>query len=535
MKESNMMRPALLFLFKFALSLASSALLAFSFPPSTTPFFIWIAFLPLFYAVFNSSLGVSILYSAAAGIFYHILTFLWVRRFHGLALPVLSGIFGILFFALPLILIKLFYRRTGALSLIFVPALWVSFEYIRSIWVLRFPFGILGYTQFSWLKVIQIADITGVWGLSFIIIFANIAAYFILENLLIKKISFFDKKVYLPLFIFCGLAISVFTYGIIRAATISYDENRSLRVGLAQTLLDPNKSWLEYKEKNLKDFSDLSEKLKVYEPDLIVFPETAVDTYLNLDGELSPPANAEILNHVSNMAKGLNSYILIGALELASNSPEMQIFNSAFLFDRDGDLTGIYRKRDLVPFAERDPLKNLFPPFHEKLLRETGALMLSRGPEPELLSVAGKNGKDFKFGTVICYESTFGSYSRDYVRGGADFLVIMTNDLWSLSKAGMYQHAMIAAFRAIENRVPIIRVSNGGISFFIDQNGRFFTKLPIFKSGTMITKLSISRNAGKTIYTMFGDWFAVTCAALVVIGLFFFVIRIRAYFPKSPK
>jgi apolipoprotein N-acyltransferase len=135
---------------------------------------------------------------------------------------------------------------------------------------------------------------------------------------------------------------------------------------------------------------------------------------------------------------------------------------------------------------------------------------------------------DVKFSTPICFEDTFGYISRAFVNNGAELIINLTNDSWSESVAAAMQHMSMAVFRAVENRVSVVRSTNGGISCIIDPNGKIIEIYPAFVEGHMIGEVPIYTGR-KTVYRVWGNWFPVvvlwTTAAVFAAGLVFWIIR----------
>jgi apolipoprotein N-acyltransferase len=249
---------------------------------------------------------------------------------------------------------------------------------------------------------------------------------------------------------------------------------------------------------------------------------------------------------------------LFGGIELVNAGNEIRHFNSTFLFAADGSLTGVYRKHVLVPFGEVYPFGPFFPRLKEYIFSTTDAAELTPGkrftifkamknneehhketqpgfnegeehPEkeqsdfsegeehPEKEQSDFSEGEKFKFGVLTCFESGYPNIAREYARNNVHFIVNVTNDYWSLSSVAMFQHAAIAIFRAIETKRPVLRISNGGYSCYINEFGKYSSTVPVFRQGLMTVIIRLLDNPGQTIYTRFGDWLV---PASIVIFLF---------------
>jgi apolipoprotein N-acyltransferase len=174
-------------------------------------------------------------------------------------------------------------------------------------------------------------------------------------------------------------------------------------------------------------------------------------------------------------------------------------YNSAALFSTDGSLGAVYAKRHLVPFGERMPFQRLIPWLGHL---EFGQAEWTPGERTVLFpSAAGP------FSCLVCFEAIFPDLARSDVRAGARWLVNITNDEWFGNSAALTQHAAMSVFRAVENRVPVARCANTGLTLVADANGRVVATLPVFEPGVLVTELPRPAAAGfPTPYTRFGDW-----------------------------
>jgi apolipoprotein N-acyltransferase len=234
--------------------------------------------------------------------------------------------------------------------------------------------------------------------------------------------------------------------------------------------------------------------------DLIVWPETAVPFFLREGGPLS--------QQVLDLAKEMQSYLLVGSPDRARDISS-RYYNSAFLISPEGKIVQKYDKIHLVPFGEYVPLKSLLF-FVQKMA--TGIGDFSPGQAFTVFEApAGR------FGVLICFEAIFPDQVRRYVLAGADFLVNITNDAWFGDSSAPYQHLSMAALRAVENGVILVRAANTGISALVTPTGRIVKQSDLFVetvlSGTM------ARRSAETFYTRYGDVFAWGCGLISVVVL----------------
>ncbi|MCK5198197.1 MAG: apolipoprotein N-acyltransferase, partial [Spirochaetales bacterium] len=375
---------------------------------------------------------------------------------------------------------------------------------------------------------IQIADITGVFGISWLIILVNLLFSKIIIQLIVKNS---DRSLFLVLryvLIICITFLIPLLYGTYKFNTLVYSPDNKLKVGFAQTLFHPQKAWEENKDDYMEVIDYQITMLAGLKSKLIIFPELTIDRFLTLDPNIRLEENEEILNGISLRAKENGVYILFGGLELANTAAGPDNDNSSFMFDDNGDLTDIYRKNILVPFGEKNPFGGLFPGIQNYIIETTDAIDLLPGDRSTIMEVEDETDS-IKFGVLTCFESGFGQLGRTYAKNDADFLVNMTNDYWSLSSVAMKQHLVFSIFRAIEIRRPVLRISNGGYSGYVNEFGKFYSKIPIFQQGMMTANLRLPEDRKLTFYTRYGEWFLVVCLFPIFFDIFSYL---RGFFKR---
>jgi apolipoprotein N-acyltransferase len=255
-------------------------------------------------------------------------------------------------------------------------------------------------------------------------------------------------------------------------------------------------------------------------PQLIVWPETATPCNLRYE--------PQYLHRVKAQIDSLNIPLLTGTPDYSYLDGEFKSYNSAFLIQPHDAHISSYAKMQLVPFGERAPYQDNFPfKYIKKLLDqlELGHGDWSRGGEVVVFALPQEANKDsLRFSVPICYESVFPDLVRKFVRRGAEFLVVITNDAWfgraswpNVFSGGLYQHAQIATFRAIENRIAIARCANTGISLFIDKYGRVRQATKIFEEDVIIDTLGLRSQT--TFYTQYGNIFSYVMSAVTLFAL----------------
>jgi len=379
-------------------------------------------------------------------------------------------------------------------ALLYLPALWVSLEYLRGHLFTGFPWVLSGYAPAHSLILIQIADITGVYGLGFLIMLVNVAIYLVLVSWL-KGLS----RPMGVIAVTAALLAAVLVYGALRVKQVDNVVKGwpVVRVAVAQGNIDQSLKWdRSFQGKTLRIYGSLTERAAEDGAGLVVWPETAVPFYLE--------RNTAGRRDVSDIARQNKVRLLTGspAYDYNKKNKEVELYNSAYLISAGGRITGRYDKVHLVPYGEYVPLKR-FMPFIKKLTVGVGDF--ASGPGPVSLMVDG-----YKAGVLICYEAIFPVLSRLSVRDGAGLLINITNDAWFGNTSAPYQHLDMALLRAVENRVFLLRAANTGISAVIDPLGRVLKKTELFTEDVLVANVSIN-NEMKTFYTIYGDIFAYVC------------------------
>lgn len=497
-----------------SLAVLSGVLLALAFPMFDLEPLAWIGLVLLLFSIRGKTHLQSLYLGIAGGLAFYLILLYWIPvpiTMYG-KLPLPAGVF--LLFLLSLYLsfytaifafLTTFLRaRLGIPLVISAPSIWVSLELLMTYLLTGFPWGLLGYSQHLNLHVIQIADITGVYGISFVIVMVNAGIYRVIERY-IEGLPFWGgRSVWVALFVF----LTTVSYGYWRLNQVEAYRHAPLQVGIIQGNIDQDHKWEpEYQRDTLDTYLGLSKEVSEGGVDLIVWPETAVPLYFQSDDIYRPD--------ILKAAKEMNSYILFGSPAYARHDEEAMYYNSAYLISPVMDVIGRYDKLHLVPFGEYVPLKKLLF-FVNKLTEGIGDF--STGDGIKILDMPG-----VKVGTLICYEGVFPNFVRKSVKEGATLLTNITNDAWFGRTSAPYQHLSMYTLRAVENRVPVVRAANTGVSAFIDNTGRITSRTGIFERGYLKETVTISDYM--TFYTRFGDIFAYLCAVITSLFLLKAVLR----------
>jgi apolipoprotein N-acyltransferase len=359
--------------------------------------------------------------------------------------------------------------------------------------------------------MIQMADITGTYGISFLIVLINVVLY----DLLSYRSSEgggrrAGKRLLVEVSTGCVLVLVCYFYGVARIEEIrvALREAEPMEVVLVQGNIDQSIKWNpQYQKETLNIYKSLSLQMSMSGAGLIVWPETAVPFYLQNVDDLS--------GEVTDVAKASAYWLLFGSPSyLGKEADKLSFFNSAFLLSPGGDIHGRYDKVHLVPFGEYVPLRQ-FLPFIGKLVAGVGDFMPGRGFYPLPMNT-------HKLGILICYEGILPEASRAYKRRGADLLVNITNDAWFGRTSAPFQHLSMTALRAVETRLYVVRAANTGISAIIDPTGAVISETGLFERTALHGAVKFIDK--QTFYTIYGDVFVYACLLSVLI---FFLISLK--------
>jgi apolipoprotein N-acyltransferase len=384
-------------------------------------------------------------------------------------------------------------------ALFLAPVFWVVLEYIRTYALTGFPWSLIGYSQYKFLSIIQVADITGVYGVSFLVLAVNGAfADVFISSKRRRDMPLFQMY---PTYIGYGLLLIVFASSFIYGSYRLHEDRpgKETTVSIIQGNIRQDLKWDEtYKKNTVAIYRTLTGDALRKNPSLIVWPETAVPFYFGYDEQDT--------DELLDFQKLIKRYFLFGAITVKKNR---RLSNSAVMLDPSGEVTYTYDKIHLVPFGEYVPLRKLLF-FVDKVTVGIGDYMAG----DDYVRAKTPFGE---FGTLICYEIIFPGLVREFYKNGGDFIVTLTNDAWFGLTPGPYQHFSFATFRAVENRKPVIRAANTGISGFIDSNGRILNTTELFEASVLTEEIRTEKTM--TVYTRFGDLFVYFCVVTAIIVL----------------
>jgi apolipoprotein N-acyltransferase len=484
------------------LLIASGVLLTLAFPPFDLLIPPFIALVPLFYFVkYAEETGQLLWGGLLVGILFWISLLYWVTLFS------ISGFIALVLYLsfFPLIFLfglEFLWKRASLPLWLVGPSLWITLEHFRAIGELAFTWGQLCYSLPRHPLPLQIAEVSGPYGVSFWIVLVNTLVYSTLTR---SGRSRTVSTFFLSLVILLPIIYGVYCFG-----REDLRDGEELKISLIQPNIDQDRKWSHsYRDSTIMILEELSREALKAGPDLVVWPETAVPAYIR--------HNDIYRGRVSRLVAASGIPYLVGSQDYEKvGESDYQTYNSAFLFRSTGHMDfKPYSKIRLVPFGEKLPYESLFPGLRDI---KYGGGHFSPGEEFTLFDIDAGD-----FGVLICFESIFPELSRQFCLEGANFLLNITNDAWFLRTSAPYQHASVLPLRAIENRIYIGRSANTGVTMIVDPLGRINESTPIFTK-MVISGIIHARNTD-TFYQRHGDLVVYLSWIILLVALIFLPLR----------
>jgi apolipoprotein N-acyltransferase len=565
-------------------AIISGLLLAFSFPKFNLEFLAWFAFVPLLFSIYKGNTRRAMKLGFVTGLVFYFITMSWVTNTlinYGNIPTVVSWLiltllvaYMSLYLGLFAAVVNRFGKKHPVSIFLLAPVTWTALEYLRSTHsIYGFSWQGLGYSQFQSLPVIQMASITGVYGISALIVLVN-AGLFILFHPDFEKYPVwrtYRRRIGASTLSLLLLCVGYGWWTLKREPVYS---TPPVRVGLIQGNIPQKMKWdPAYRNDVMRRYRNLTLDAAVFKPDLMIWPEAVIPFYFGLD--------AAGTSYVVDTVRASKTPLLFGSPAIEyPNGPLMEekeiplsqfkfndhsipstgkegapatekeavpaenetltaegealpvekepsltvmtrrilqpgetplLYNSAYLVSAGGETQGRYDKIHLVPFGEFVPFRSILF-FIDKLVVGIGDFQ--RGENAKLFEQG-----NHKFAVSICFEIIFPDRVRQPVREGANYLVNITNDAWFGESAASYQHMSMVALRAVENRVPIVRAANTGISGAIDSYGRIFEATEIFEEDWILAHIRPNHST-PGFYSTYGDVFSWICLGLFPILAF---------------
>ena len=498
----------------------SSLLWAFAYPPFPLGWLSFVVLAPAFLATTVLRPRQAFGYWFAGGLAYNLVMYWWIYNVMkvGPVLAVGGGlVLLILFLSLFNGLIGLGFRLSLRHPLLFAvyPLAWAGLEVGRAAGEMSFPWNNFGYTLGHHLPLIQSASWFGIYGLSAMLVVANLFLFRAWQ-------SGSNRKIWILLWAAVPVALGV--HGIMVLRQDSHDAP-SINISLVQPSIPQTKKWSEeyFGEVMAKTFRTMDgvqgDLAPVKGSELVVLAETAVPDFLFQPARPGSFVHKTLIDSFATRAIKLHASVLLGALDYVPDRKpwrEFIFYNSAFLFrPTEGTIVRQYSKLRLVPCSEKLPFQNVFPLLNYVHLGEGD---FTPGDGYRIW------GDSLRYAPSICYEIIYPSFVREARRAGAQFIVNITNDGWFGRSNGPYEHANIARFRAVETGLPIARCSNTGISVFYDAWGRDLGHTELMDSTVLQRRLPVPhRDTFYACYGGFVDGFFLTALGIWICGV------VRAY------
>ena len=484
-------------------------LLALAFPKIDYSVLAWIAFVPLLWIIRTRTPYQAFGYGFAAGMGFYLCTVYWVVHTIGLYsnIPPLVAVGPLLLMCMILASYTgafaaglRFYQQHGGSVVLIGPVLWVTLEWLRSFFFIGFPWVSLGYSQYPFLNLMQIVEFTGIYGISALVIFVNLAVFTLMTEPQTRRGALVLSVVVL----IGGLSL---WGGWRRAQLAALPPTHHLRVGLVQGNMSQDTKWNPYfQEETMTRYEKLSREAAAQGAEIVIWPETAAPFYFQ------SPLPSDTINRETDMAyrerllrlaTELRTPILFGSPAFAQDGRKVSMFNRAYLLSSEAEILGSYDKIQLVPFGEYIPFHSLLF-FVDKLVVGIGDF--AAGSTTTVFKLP-----QVKFGVLICYEGIFPALTRRFVSQGAELLVNITNDAWFGRTSAPYQHLVMEAVRAIENRVPLVRAANTGFSAVVGIDGQIHSRTNLYETTFLVEEVTWPQVS--SFYTRYGDMFAWLCVA----------------------
>lgn len=493
------------------LALLTSVLLFSASPGALAlPQLAWLALVPLFWGMSTQSPRRAALLGLICGIAYYLPLLYWIvivlATYGQVPLPiaVLALFFLALYMSCYLAAFAYLCAKTGPRFplLVFAPACWVALDLIRSLLFTGFPWMDLAYTQYELPWLIQIADLTGHHGLTFLMVLTNTLIFTLGASLLRRK------KIRPPAIISGAVALlligSGYNFWKMQTLPAAIAQAEHIEVAAVQGNIPQDQKWQPaFQRETIDTYIRLSQDLfAARKPELIIWPETALPFY--------PYEHPLFLRLHTELTRPHQAFLLTGAphRERISSDGSLSYANSAFILSPNGQITGRYDKQHLVPFGEYIPFRRLLG-FASPLVETLGAFTPGQSNTP--LSCLNS-----RIGVLICFESIFPEISRRQAQAGANLLVTLTNDAWFGKSSAPRQHLAMAVFRAVETRKTLVRAANTGISTFIDPIGRMQGTSPLFAEYARSQPVALLN--GLTFFVRWGYLFPWLCLLLTLAG-----------------
>ena len=492
------------------------------------PFLAFFYLIPVFYVIWRSKWSTVWLYGAFYGFLFYLFYNYWLETFHPLAI-LIAPILECVQYALLFMCIKLSKTLLKRHYCLLATLLYSAYLYLTQQGFLAYPYGNIASALYSYTSLIQIVSVTGIWGLDLIVVLPQV----IVSECLYEKEWRRNKW---DLLISLLILASTWIGGsFVKKKWENKESDRVMRIAAIQHSADTWQGGYRTYKENFENLKMLTMEAMEKSPDMVVWSETAfVPSVAWHSAYPNNVATSKLCNDFVSFGSNLGVPLVTGNPEgvikdkelapiLESGDWNWKTYNTVILFS-DGGIQGIYRKQHLVPFTEYFPYEKELPWLYNLLLANDYKWW-EVGEEATVFEYDG-----VKFSTPICFEDTFGYLNAEFVSKGAQMLLNLSNDFWSMSVQAELQHYQLAVFRAVENRVPLLRSTNSGITCLVLPDGSTQGKLDTFTQAWGIYDLPIYNDKTSTFYTrhpdLFGKMYVVLSISAVVLIAIYDISRV---------
>ncbi len=478
--------------------------------------FSFFALIPLWFVLLRHSTAWGIFYGLTFVVFQSLLSYFWLGTFSLITLQ-LATVFLLLEYLLFFLFVLPISRRLPLPHVWFFPMAWVLFDFVRTQGFLGYPWGMLGTGLYRAPSLIQIADIGGIYMVSLFVLLTNGLLLELGVRLFSRPLG--NATCSRPAAALGLLWLFVLVYGF---ASIYHWEKKSpektVRIALIQQNTDPRKH--DYR-RTFDILKRLTEEVLPFHPDLIAWSETAFVPNIRKWGSMDPDAHilARLVHDFHEFQRSTGSWLLTGNDDyeetvLPDGSRIYSHYNAAVLFSPEGKRIDTYRKLHLVPFSEYFPYSEEMP-WVADVLQGLDQDLWEKGDRPVVF-----RHPEFSFITPICFEDSFPGEIRRATAEGADVILNLSNDYWSLTEVEGQQHFANSLFRSIENRRPLLRSTASGMTAHVSPTGRILKSLPYYQEGVLTTEVSILPDS-ESLYLRRGNWIIAVLTAIMGIAALF--------------
>lgn len=512
------------------LGLLSGVLIGVSFPPIPLPYLIFIGFLP-YLIVINRRNGLAEInrFTYYTAFIFNLITLYWVGGWseNSDMFLMIAGVtllfFNSLVFLIPSTLYYFAKKMSGEkAAMLLLPFFWVAFEFAYSLTDFKFPWLTLGNSLPYFYTFIQIADTIGVYGLSLMILLANVLLFLSFQNTS-------KRKSINILFIVLFLLVLAFPLSYGMFANKTYTNTDLIKVGLIQPNFDPNDKWSAGNlQKQLNVYLDLSKQTVEEGAELLIWPETALPVYLlsgNYDAYVNQIKEFIDSNNVTLITGMPDAQFYFDENERPQEAKPTKTenvwytsYNSILGFTPNENKIQKYGKMKLVPFGEKVPLVEHLPFLGDLIKWNVGISSWNTGKDTINIKVPLRD--TIKVASIVCIESIYPEFNAQFIQRDADLIAVVTNDSWYGNTSGPYQHKEISVLRAVENRRSVVRAANGGISCLIDPSGKTIAETNMFERTAILVNVPLNNDF--TFYTRNPYVVPIICSiiSLLIISLY---------------